>query len=181
MRKRNTLPGAETDAVAACVREMLKRAGVAEDQQSLVGADVLGFYRSHAWRKLAGKSPLTVPELAQLAHHCEWSLGRLLLPLALQDAQALQDVTRAALDRDFEDAVLLIDEASVSCRVKLGGAATAASSCAFLAIGAPGKWVVLPRARVTTPARVVARLMYEGGGAAEEIAPKDGELPAGSA
>lgn len=177
MRKKNALPGVETDAVAACVREMLKRAGVAEDQQSLVVADVLGFYRSHAWRKLAGKSPLTVPELAQLAHHCNWSLGRLLLPLALQDAQALDDVSRAALARDFEDAVLLIDEASIPCRVDLGAAATPASTCAFLAIGAPGNWVVLPRERVTTPAREVIRLMYEGSRAPEEIALRDGGPP----
>jgi hypothetical protein len=177
MRRKNTLPSAETDAVAACVREMLKRSGVAEDQQSLVVADVLGFYRSHAWRKLAGKSPLTVPELAQLAHHCGWTLGRLLLPLAIEDTHALQDVARVALSRGFEDAVLLIDEASVPCRVDLGSTASASSSCAFLAIGAPGNWVVLPRERVTTPAREVVRLMY----AAEEKVPDDGEPPMASA
>jgi hypothetical protein len=159
MRRKNTLPSAETDAVAACVRQMLERNGVPEDQQSLVVADLLGFYRSHAWRKLAGKSPLTVPELAQLAQHYGWTLGRLLLPLALQDMQALQDVSQTILEREFDGAVLLIEDASIDCLVKLGEPVSGSSTCAFVAIGAPGKWVVLPRERVTTPGREVLRMV----------------------
>lgn len=161
MRREGMTSEGETNAVVGCVRAMLEKTGIAKDQQTQLVAQILELGQSQAWRKLNGKSPLTVPELAQLAHHRGWSLGRLLLPLTVLDSVPSQEVLATLLQRHAEEAVLLVDGLSVACCVTLGDTASADSVCSFVAIGAPGKWVILPRERVTTPGREVLRLVVQ--------------------
>lgn len=180
MRRKNIKPGAETGAVADCVRQLLERHGVPEGQWSTTVAEVLGFSRHHGLRKLSAESALTVPELAQLAHHYGETLGQLLMPLVLDDQeipvrndllreliprlpeganqQALRDLLATLLQQTTEAAVMLVDEKSVACRVVLGDTVTPPFKCVFVAIGAPGNWVVLPASQAAVPGREVQQV-----------------------
>lgn len=183
MRRKNIRPEATEGAraIGNCVRTLLERHGVVRDRQSQAVADVLQFSATHGLRKLTGESALTAVEMAQIALRYGESMGRLLMPLMLSDPDPalMADLQRALLPRlldaggkdmaaelhgqlvahTFDEAVLLVDGASVPCHVILGSPASPASGCAFVAIGGAGKWVVLPRERVTTPGREVLKLV----------------------
>lgn len=132
MKKRDVMPGDGQDAIAECVRRFLEQRGLHERQQIELVAELMNYSTRHARRKLSGETAWTGVEAATVARHFNLQLGELLRPL---------------LDTGMEPALLTIGGLRVSCQVRLAPVATVPPfRHDFVAVGEPGRLVVLPAA-----------------------------------
>lgn len=162
MTRKSVKPGAYGEKAAECIRLLLKRHGVPKRQHSSLVAQVLEFSTQHGYRKITNESPWTFDEVALMAQHFKETVGQVLAPMMGGDAEA---------------ALLTVGELRTPCRVVLGAMRAPPFACAFVALGAPGNWVVVPSSGVTMPAREVQRLHHECSAVAEENLRASGDTP----
>jgi hypothetical protein len=93
---------------------------------------------------MSTESPWTLPEITQVAAHFQESLAQVLMPVLLEGS---------------EPALLQVGDTRVQCDAVLGAMAKPPFACEFVALGAPGNWVVVSSSSVTIPATEVVRLI----------------------
>lgn len=145
MSRQNIRSGDGDDDAAMCVRVLLQKHKVPERQQAHLVAELLGVTPTHARRKLLGTTPWTVPEIKIVAAKFGATLSEVLMPILLQGA---------------ERALLVVDDLRIECDAVLGRKLTPPfGNQQFVAVGGPGRWVIVPGQDVNLSAHEVCRLL----------------------
>jgi BetR domain. len=141
------VPEGASEITAWCLRALLARHGVPKHKQWSIVAKTLELSRSQSNRKLTGKQPLTPPEVEQIARRF---------------GETFLQVMEPALMAGTEPALLVVDSARLPCKVRLRpGEALPPFAARYVALGAPGQWVVVSSSGITMAAREVDLLLMQ--------------------
>lgn len=145
MSRQNIRAGDGDEDAAMCVRALLQKHKVPERQQAQSVAELLGVTATHARRKLNGTTPWTIPEIKLVAAKFGATLSETLMPLLLQGA---------------ERALLVVDDMRIECDAIMGRKLTPPfEHHQFVAVGGPGRWLIVPSQNVNLTAHEVSRLL----------------------
>jgi hypothetical protein len=141
------LPEDASEITAWCLRALLARHGVPKHKQWSIVAETLDLSRSQSNRKLTGRQPLTPPEVEQIARRYGETFLQVMEPALLAGTQL---------------ALLVIDGVRLPCRVRLQPQLSSPPFAAdYVALGAPGQWVVVPSSGFTMSAHEVDLLLMQ--------------------
>lgn len=147
MAKNKTVevPEGASEVTSWCLRALLDRHGVARHKQWSIVSELLQLSRSQSNRKLSGKQPLTPFEVEVIAQRY---------------GETFQQVMECALDASMESALLVIGDVRLPCKVRLQSSLSSPPFAAdYVALGAPGQWVVVPSSGFSMAAREVDLLL----------------------
>lgn len=145
MSRQNIRSGDGDDDAAMCVRALLQKHKVPERQHAQMVAELLGVTPTHARRKLLGTTPWTLPEIKVVAAKFGATLSQVLMPILLEGA---------------ERALLVVDDLRIECDAVMGRKLTPPyENQQFVAVGGPGRWLIVPSHGISLTAHEVCRLM----------------------
>jgi hypothetical protein len=129
------VPEGASETATWCLRALLDRHGVAKHKQWAVVAESPQLSRAQSNRKLSGRQPLKPPEIELIAQHF---------------GETFLQVVEAALEDRMEPALLVIGDLRLPCKVRLrAGLSSPPFAADYVALGAPGRFVVVPSSGVT--------------------------------
>ncbi|WP_084151229.1 helix-turn-helix domain-containing protein [Azohydromonas australica] len=130
--------------IPTCVVRLMERHGVPKKKRASLLAETLGLSRVNGYRRLSGAYQMPMDEVAVIAKRFGEPLNKVLAPV---------------LTVGMEPALMQVSEMRIPCLVELGPPAGPPFSCDFVALGAPGNWVIVPATGIPIQAREVQRLL----------------------